>query len=73
MLKSISNKPINDNEPPTTGFVKNNKNFFISNNHSNNFPTKLMTFSLIFHIQWRILTFVSTKRYFCRVQQQMQS
>ncbi len=25
MLNSISNKPINDNAPPITGFVKNNK------------------------------------------------
>lgn len=28
-LCAVTNKPIKDNTPPTIGFVKNNRNFFI--------------------------------------------
>ena len=42
MLNSISNKPINDNAPPITGFVKNNKNFVMYNSCFVQFRTKLI-------------------------------
>ncbi len=42
MLNSISNKPINDNAPPITGFVKNNKKFLIYNSFFVQFGTKLI-------------------------------
>ena len=42
MLNSISNKPINDNAPPITGFVKNNKKILIYNSFFVQFGTKLI-------------------------------